>query len=1220
MANLALQPLEVSDFSGGMTDHFLQGGATRYQRADNFLINVDRKLEVCPGSVPFDSTNYKIPGPPRRIDRFILFNNESELFSQVGRDIFYLNPNWTRLLGTTGNEPIGAGGSFNQVSYSPWNSHLFFTSDDGPLPGKIYRDENNELQVRTAGLPAPKGIPTYTDSSLLTACIALANDLRRSIVDHINDLSLHSSRDKWSLSYFTAQTWFFFDIEFPGPTPTPTPAPAATDQTSLFNLVEALCLAYEHHGFDPENEFYHLSITYDNGGGGGTVPPKGPFRKLSNNTKPTKLEIAAAQLDELHQRWNWHRLSIWTHNAGNSFLVINKHALTQAKVGEINFEGFPIVSPNFNDAFRYVNYLKSAYNRHVTNDADFFGSYYHVQKIHSSHDSRVTIPDCTDLDSMCLLIFWIRMNYGFVHVFDSNWPQHTNFTMDTSTGSPNVTDVKIGGSPITLEVDDWVIATSDIFNDADPNNRRAARVVSSASGTATLSKSLTNTVGDQAAQYSNSFYHGSFQFGSLVNATNLRAGTDEFLEPNPTSGLENNTNFPSTIEGWIDWAAEIFNSLAIHMGNGAAHMQANSIENFLQGSGPFFKPQIASYAYAFLFKYEYKVQNGVEFLNLGPPIFIGPFETGVAFPIGTELEVGSENFFPFLHSVVTTEKTNLTNLPNLINTSETNYDTAKIKVQVYRTTDGGNTFFLMDEVSNGTSSFVDDVNDTIPNPGKEPLNTREVIYTTGGIVQNDPPPKAKFLHILNNTAYYVNVIDAGQSFPNRVVQAIPNSPDAAPPSFFDDLEDELTGVSSTRNNTIVFGKTSVYRLGGGFNNLGQGFLSHERISDSMGCLASNSIVQTEIGIFFAGNDGFYYTDGFQLIKVSIDLDETYRLLTLSDEQKKRISGVYDRITRRIWWSLQSHPTGEGCDVHFIYYLNYGVKPSGVFTTASNGSHYQPSATAFFKGQMIRGDERGLIFKHDSIYKTHPKVPSDLNTPLANWGTVHIPYDYRSCALDFGTTFQGQWATKVHVLGKNVGNVAAQVSSIRENNYSRNKALAPVHYRANPMWGQPQVVWGDSAYPWKYDGKLDQWRRFPAGSLRSQLRQIQISPAKVGVYRSDDWPDGATTNVNATLKTATLATPLGFAPLSWPLDVVDMFIAFSTDNYQNEFLITQVATNVITFSDTGNLSVSDAAASWVIRGITKEQRFSILSYAIHFSRLGDRGATYEGRETKGENRS
>ncbi len=1229
MDSPVVQPYEVRDFSGGMTDYFLQGGPTRYQRADNLIINIDRKLESRYGSCPLDSVNYRIPGQPRRIDGFVHFNNERELFAQAGRDIHYLNPNWTRLLGPTGNEVLGSGGSYTQVTYSDWNGHSFLVPNSGAIPSKIYRDKLGALQVRTAGLPKPKCVPGYTNASLLNACIALANDLRTSMVNHIKDISntnpfggavagfLHGLLDKWSLSYFETQTWFIFDTEYPGPTPTPTPRPLATDQNSLFNLIEALCLAFEHHGADAFNSFYHFEVLLDTGGGGSTVPPKGPYQRLNDNTRPTTLEQAARQLDELRTKWYWHQFNVYTHAAFNDYSGMNKYRVTQPAIGTIDLDGVPKLTPNYQPFFNYVNRLKQVFNAHVTNGVvDYFTviDYWHYQLENSLFYHHVTLPDATDLDTAYLILYWVRVMYGSLHVFDSNWPQHTNFTMDTTSGSANVADVKIGGSPITLPTDAWVISTNAIFNDPNPDNQKAARVVSSASGTATLSKTLQNTVGDQPVQHSLSFYHGATQFGSLITTTNQRAGTDEFLE----GSVGEDWVMPPTLEAWIEDGAELFNAIAAHIGNGATHIQGEAIVNFLQGGG-FYKPEVSSYAYSFTYKYKYTTENGVEFLNISTPIFAGPIETCKIYPKFTELPAGIESDFVDDGIVTEVATVGISNLPTLANDPSTNYDTAEIDVQIYRTIDSGNTYYLEGEVDNGTVSFTDGIADSLDGPGVNRLDAREVLYTTGGIVANESPPLCRYLHILNDIAYYGDITDAGQRFPNRILQSIPGSPDAVSLTFFDDIEDFLMGISSTRNNVVALGRTSVYRLSGSFNNLGQGAITHERISDEIGCISTRSIVRTEIGIFFAGNDGFYFTDGFQLIKISIDLDETYAKLTRTEEQRTRITGSYDRLTRRIWWTVQEEATDTDCNACFIFYLNYGVKPSGVFTTASNGSHFRPSAVTFHQGYLIRGDKRGLLFRHDPNYKTDPKVPADVSTPLAEWGTVHLPYDYRSCALDFGNTATGQWVTKIHVLGKNAGNASFHVNSIKENNLLTKRATAPVRYVRNPIWGDATIDWGDPDFTWRYDGKLDEKRRFPAGSLRSQFRQLQITPADdVGVYRYEDFPEGSTADVDATAKTATIATPSGYTEILWPLDVDDMRIAFSTDNYEQEFAIESVLDDELTFLDPGNLAVSDPAATWVIRGVMKEQRISILSYLLQFSAFGEPGAAYAGFESRGEN--
>lgn len=1243
--SLELKPLQVDDFSGGITDYYLQGDVKRYQILDNFTINADRKPEMRHGSIGFDENgNHKLPGAPLRVGSFLTFDNGKELLVQQAQKLYYLNPNWSEIVGPSGNKAIGGGGPYDAFTSSPWKDHVYFTSAGGGLPGKLYKDEEGVFQVRTSGLPLPKSIPNYSNSTLLAACLSLANDLRTCMINHMQDATnLHDEVDKWSMSYFVGQTWFpIIDDEYPGPQPAPTPAPNATDEASLFNLVQALNLAYEHHGADGNSSpYYHKEILL-----GFVIPPKGPYKALSDNTKPTTLAQAATQLNELRQRWTWHRLALFTHSEHNTLSEMDLYPVTVGPISTIDFDGVPSVKSNYSEVFRYVDYLQNAFNAHVSN-GQFTSEWYLAQNYTYYHSQRLTqdswqlcpFSSPTDLDSAYLIVYYIWALYGFVHYTDSNWGTHTNITFDSTADSTNITDVKTTDGTATLNVGNWVIATTDIFYDVDENNRRAAKVMSSGSGTATLSKPLLGTVSDQAAQHSLSVYHGSFVNGALTTITASVVTVDELLEPRPTSGLSDiNNNLPVNVENWILRAQETFQALKAHLANGNSHAQQNAIDNYLQLNGPFYLPQVASYGYAFIFSEEYETQDGITYLVQGPPIFMGPVETAKQYPIATELSdgfpvvAGSEPFSVYSRRVESVASAEISNLPVLSNNALTNYATSNVKVEIYRTQDGGNTYYLLGSVDNGTATFTDSVSDNTSSPLEDALDTRSTLYTTGGEVAHDPPPQARFLHLFQNSAYYGYVTDAGETFKNRIIQSIPGAPEAVPPDFYDDVDDEIVGISSTRSSLIVLCRSSVYRMGGGFNNLGQGALTHEKIADAMGCVSSKSIVQTEIGIFYAGTDGFYYTDGYQIIKLSLDIDRTYASFTQTPEQASRIQGSYDKLTRRIWWTVQSQPTAVDCDKAIIFYLNYGVKPAGVFTTASNSTHFSPSALTFFQGEMIRGDSRGLIFRHNAKYKSDPKVPADVSAALSTWGQVYIPWHYRSCALDFGTLYKGNYVTKIHYLGANAGNVNVQVNAIADNNYfaPSAKPLAPMVYRPNLIWGDPNVVWGDSSSQWKYDGKMDQWRRFPRQNLRAQLKQIEFMPARVGIYSYDEAPEGAYCDVVLADLEATLLTPTGFTDLVWPLDVADMVIAFEgdywtpagehvPDGYANEYPIVSVVDEVITFTNPDNALTGDLAnQKWVIRGYQKEAGISMLGYVLHFANLGERGESYGRGAGRGEN--
>lgn len=1305
---LQYMPLEVKDFSGGMTDYYLQGDPRRYQRALNFLINVDKGLDLRPGSVGFDalSQNHILPdsisGNTSRVDAFITFKDDSDLLPVRASALYYRNSGgiWAELTGPSGNQAFQGGYVGDAITYGEWRTHMFATSEGQVKPVKIYKDSTGTYQVRTCGLPLARSVPRYTDSSLLAKCIALANDLRSSMLNHMRDFSntatvsgvvsgyLHGIFDKYSAQYLETQTWLGTE---PESNSTTTAAAIASSTTTLYALVAALSLAYNHHAFDPVVLYYHYLPYYDKAGTNSVfgAATKGPYQAVPTTT-PTTLVEAASRLDTLRTRWYWHQFASYVHDDHNTYSILNRYRLSAPKVGVADTDGILTATPNYDDFIRYVNYLKNVFNYHVTDarqGADFktdtFGPIasnkaFHVNAngqawpfgspntstpgpLYDIYPHWVTLPDATDWDSACLLIVWVMLMYAQVHYQDAAIAAHTNFTAAQTSGSASYTSVAaVGGGAITLPTNAWVMHSSYGFTNSgdagyDANsldNFTGARVSSSGSGTATLSKKANFTLNPTTLQYSTSFFHGS------MNATQTTLTTTALKITTAAEQLDSaflnrfaigTADLPTTTAEWIDAAATLFSALAAHIGNTLVHYVTydvvgnfqgtptlgNAGANLLTGNGAFFLPEVETVSYAALFKHTYTTEDGVEHVIESEPQYTGAIETCKIYPIGTNLASGltlgtsnntNTNFVTnvFKSAPTVVSSVAVGNLPVLVNTHDTNYATTEVKVQVYRTIDNGNTYYLASEVDNGTTGFTDYLSDSISGPGADSLDTRETLYTTGGVVENTPAPECRFLHVLDDIAYYGYVVDTGQVFKGRIVQSIPGIPETGRGDFSIDLDGELTGISSARSNVVAFCYESIYRLIGAFTEQGSGSITWERIAEKMGCISTHSIVKTEIGLFFAGTNGFYYTDGFQVIKVSLDLDlVSYPSRVRTRAQQRKIYGTYDSDNRRIYWAMQSEPSDTDCDIIFVYHVNFGVKPSGAFTTMSNGTNFRPSALAFFQKSLIRGDERGLIFQHDARYLSDPKVPDSLDAEIETWERVHIPFDYSSCAMDFGTTYKGQWVSKIHVMGANAGNANVQFWSVADNRYSLTegqKPLAPIRYNENMRWGDPTVNWGDEDVAWKYDGKLDEKRRFPSGTLRSQLKQIRLLPAFIAVYRSDDYPEGATALVDHTAKTALIASPTGWSDIVWPLDVVDMYIAFSHDDYEGEYLITSFGSdNLIIFSDPDNeITANLNTQKWVIRGYQKEMGLSLLSYCVEFSQLGNRGRVYTGADSRGEN--
>jgi hypothetical protein len=365
-------------------------------------------------------------------------------------------------------------------------------------------------------------------------------------------------------------------------------------------------------------------------------------------------------------------------------------------------------------------------------------------------------------------------------------------------------------------------------------------------------------------------------------------------------------------------------------------------------------------------------------------------------------------------------------------------------------------------------------------------------------------------------------------------------------------------------------------------------------------------VKTVEGIFFAGEGGFFYTDGNRVMKISEDIDEAYKGFTDTADKKRRINGTYDAVSKRIWWGVQKESSSQDCDACYILDLNWGIKGDMPFTTASGGNNFRPSALEFFNGDLIRGDLRGYVFRHDSEIRTDPKV--DVNTGAANWSDTTIIYDYTSTAYNFGTNYIRKYVPRITCTMKNESNVSVQINSVNDDGRV-SSSLQAIRYRGNIIWGDPDIIWGTEDLIWNFNGLIVEQRRFPAGSLRCNYKQIQFTNALVPIVSSDLYGIG---NVDATAKTLTLTAAGDY---SWPTDPVDYYLAFEGDNFTREFAVTARTSNtVLTFSDLLNFSNNATGTRWVLRGYPKGESFFLLSYTMGFTTFGQTQAVYNTGES------
>lgn len=583
-----------------------------------------------------------------------------------------------------------------------------------------------------------------------------------------------------------------------------------------------------------------------------------------------------------------------------------------------------------------------------------------------------------------------------------------------------------------------------------------------------------------------------------------------------------------------------------------------------------------SHRYVFVYSHEYTVG--------GPSAYLTYKDSGPTYLSATQILVD-----PPAGLISATNPVTITSLSWSAVTGD-NWDTSKVVIEIYRTTAAGRIFFKVGQVSNPATTFIDTMTDDV-------LQNQEQLYTTGGSLDNDPPPLARYCHASGPYTLYANVLEGTELLGNRIRQSIAGDPDSCPETFYLDLDEEVTGLSSFNDSFVAFTRRGTYRINGAFDEIGGGGLLAQRIDDTVGCLANSSIVQTPEGLFFFGEDGVYWTNAVEVRKISDHFNETYKTWINPDDKVKYIQGTYDRKERLVLWAFQKEENNGDADTLLVLHLRFPLG-EGAFSTWSGGSNFSASALCLYQGRLIRGDKRGYVFRHTPQVYTDPLV--DTEEDPADWRTAAIIPDYISVATNFGTNYVKKWVPSILMQAKNITNLSIQIESINDDG-RRTQQLAPIRFRGNLVWGAADAVWGDPNVLWDFSGVIEEKRRFPSGGLRCSYKQVRITTADVVITSSDLIGSALVSGSSAMLLSNT-----------WPTDVLDYVIAFESDGYVRELPIITRSDDTLILDDGGSPPTA-GTWKWVIKGKPKGEQLSLIGYTISAAMLTQSHNTF----TKGE---
>lgn len=584
-----------------------------------------------------------------------------------------------------------------------------------------------------------------------------------------------------------------------------------------------------------------------------------------------------------------------------------------------------------------------------------------------------------------------------------------------------------------------------------------------------------------------------------------------------------------------------------------------------------------NYIYAIYYSHTYYV-NDVQFKELGAVSYV-------------EL---SSALAPDSSSV------SLSTLPAIVNGSVNNYATSDIKIEIARTTNNGDVFYYIGEVTSGTTTYTDSKSDTT-------LQDSFPIYITGGVLDNEEPPRGKYIRIVNDSLVIANLKEGSVIKPNKARISKSGIPYAHPETFYTEFEDDITGCGGLNVYPLIFLKRKSYRLEGSLDTFGRGSYQKREISTRIGCVSPLSIVDTRDGVMFASEDGFYFTDAFRVTKCSKEINKTYAALS----EKENICSSFDKTNNWVLFGVKSDSSSLENDTIFVGHWNYSREDGEVpFTTWSGGndaSNFTVSCLGYIDNTILRGDRRGYLFKHVNSSYTDPKIDTTIAANL--WATNTIIYDYRSNAYDFESGDARKWVSKIVINADNITSLSLDIYSNNDNS-GVFKELKPIIDRGNIEWGDPTLVWGDESLRWNYYPTVSAWRRFPKDGLRCQYKQLRFTNSYVTI---DDSTIIGNCSIDSTLKEITL---LDFPANEWISDAPGYYISFASDSYSKEYLITDNDGEVLTVSDSADTLADQTSTAWKIKGYRKREVLSIMNYVVQFNYMTTTQAPYKAQSGEG----
>jgi hypothetical protein len=603
------------------------------------------------------------------------------------------------------------------------------------------------------------------------------------------------------------------------------------------------------------------------------------------------------------------------------------------------------------------------------------------------------------------------------------------------------------------------------------------------------------------------------------------------------------------------------------------------------------------YIYAYHYSYEYTVGDTL-YRSVGPVNF--------ADRVTNEFKVSPGS--PM--SIINVDTLGITE-------AGTQYDLANIKLEIYRTIANGDVYYKLPSDGNPLNLQGEYTLNALPVGTRLDLVEDDSLQTQAVIYNQESPtrasaPKCKYITVSNDAVYYMNCAEEVQDAdtltvstftrPYRLYQSVPGNPTNIDPSAFVDLDDELKGGGSLNGVTIAMTKSKIYRIEGQLDGAGNGTIRSKVISDTAGCVSHRSIIVANDRMYWCGNNGFYVTDGFNVILLTPRLLNSYGIITDNEARSERITATYYDREQRIIFATSDN------DVENNEWWIFNIKAGTAFTKA-RGEAMNTSAVFAYNRKIYRGDELGYLYEHSDEYFTH--LRRDSTIPASDWLRIHIPYRLETQSIDLGNNAVKKWGREATITYKTDTNQAILPVSNNDDEESV-RDMKEIRRFSGWIWRDENVLWLDPEIQWRNAETQSRQRHFPRGQSRFRTKSVALEPAKTILYNSDWWGECLVEFVNpanpSDLKLTLSGTDV------WPENILADTITFEDDDYLAEYQI-KTRTDQILTTVGGAVSLG-AGKKWQVKGYAKEVEQEVKDITITYAFMDNVGDRFDKSEEGG----